>query len=130
MQDRPEASALLDAIADFLLKEVLPAVRQSDTLSYKALVSWNMLGVVSREIKEGEGLLNAELKRLSDFLKEPTGMPATAREKMSLAGMLNAELAEQIRRERIGPENKVVLSLIKQGLLEKLQIANPRFGTD
>lgn len=130
MQDRPEQSALLDAIADFLLKEVLPAVRQSDTLSYKALVSWNMLGVVSREIKEGEGLLNAELKRLSDFLTKPTGMPATAREKMSLAGVLNAELAEQIRRERIGPENKVVLSLIKQGLLEKLQIANPRFGTD
>ena len=130
MQDRPDASALLDAIADFLLKELLPAVRQSDTLSYKALVSWNMLGVVSREIKEGEGLLNAELKRLSDFLKKPPGIPATAREKMSLAGVLNAELAEQIRRERIGPENKVVLSLIKQGLLEKLQIANPRFGTD
>ncbi len=130
MQDRPEASVLLDAIADFLLKEVLPAVRERDALAYKALVSWNMLGVVSREIREGEGLLNAELLRLSAFLQRPLDMPKTAREKLTLAAALNAELASKIRNEKIGPENKEVLTLVKQGLVEKLQIANPRFGID
>lgn len=130
MQDRPDAPALLDAIADFLLKEVLPAVRHSDALSYKALVSWNMLGVVSREIKDGETLLNAELKRLCEFLKKPLSMPATAREKLALAQSLNADLAEKIRSEKIGPANKEVLSLVRQGLVEKLQIANPRSGKD
>jgi len=57
MQDRPDAPALLEAIGDFLMKEVLPAVKDSDSLSYKTLVSWNMLGVIAREFKDGERLL-------------------------------------------------------------------------
>ena len=62
MQYRPEAADLCDAIAEFLLKEVLPAV-QSDELSYKALVSRNMLGVVSMELRDHEDLLSNEVGR-------------------------------------------------------------------
>lgn len=97
MQDRPEASALLDAIADFLLKEVLPAVRESDALAYKTLVSWNMLGVVSRELKDAEPLLNAEIERLGRYLQKEVPLAATSREKMVLAAALNGELAAKIR---------------------------------
>jgi len=130
MQDRPEASALLDAIADFLMKEILPAVKNSDALAYKTLVSWNMLGVVSREIKDAEGLLNSELERLAKYLGEPNALPPTAKQKAALAAELNARLAEKIRTQKLTPADSEVLSLVKQGLLEKLQIANPRFGTD
>lgn len=130
MQDRPEASALLDAIAEFLLKDILPAVRENDALAYKTLVSWNMLGVVSREIRDAEPLLNAEIERLSRFLKKEIIPGSTAREKMSQAASLNAAFAEKIRAEKILPENKEVTALVKAALTEKLQIANPRFGTD
>lgn len=130
MQDRPEASALLDAIADFLLKEVLPAVRESDALAYKTLVSWNMLGVVSRELKDAEPLLNAEIERLGRYLQKEVPLAATSREKMVLAAALNGELAAKIRSEKILPGDREVSGLVRAALTEKLQIANPRFGTD
>lgn len=130
MQDRPEASVLLEAIADFLMKEVLPAVKHSDALAYKTLVSWNMLGVVSREIKDAEGLLNNELERLANYLGKELSLPDTAKEKARLAAELNGFLAEKIRTEKLTPSDSQVLAVVKQGLLEKLQIANPRFGTD
>ncbi len=51
MQYRPETKDLLSAIQDFLIKDLLPKIESDELLSYKALVSWNMLGVVSREIE-------------------------------------------------------------------------------
>ena len=41
MQDRPEAPDLLDAIADLMIKELLPLVQKhgDDALAYKTLVS-------------------------------------------------------------------------------------------
>mgnify|MGYP000995769991 FL=1 len=69
MQYRPDAPSLLEAIADFLMKDVLPAVKEHDALAYKTLVSWNMLGVVSRELKSAEPLLNDEIARLLSHFK-------------------------------------------------------------
>lgn len=128
MQDRPRAQDLLDAIADYLLKEVLPAVRENDALAYKALVSWNMLGVVSRELKEGETHLNAELERLSKRFGESPGPLTTVREKMERVQSLNQKLSDQIRSGKILPSNAEVLSLVKKSLEEKLAVANPRSG--
>ena len=53
MQDRPDANTLLEAIQDLIIKEILPAIKDNDGLSYKTLVSWNMLGVIGRELKYG-----------------------------------------------------------------------------
>lgn len=44
MQDKPTSADLLEAIQDFLMKEVLPQFKDKELLSYKTLVSWNMLG--------------------------------------------------------------------------------------
>ncbi|HNI89886.1 MAG TPA: hypothetical protein PKX55_17165, partial [Leptospiraceae bacterium] len=70
MQDRPDANALLEAIQDLLIKEVMPAIKDNDGLSYKTLVSWNMLGVIGRELKYGEIYLDNEISRISNFLRE------------------------------------------------------------
>jgi hypothetical protein len=53
MQYRPQNNDLIDAIQEFLLKEVLPFMKDNDALVYKTLVSWNMLGVVSRALHGG-----------------------------------------------------------------------------
>ena len=70
MQDRPDANVLLEAIQDLIIKEILPALKDNDALSYKTLVSWNMLGVIGREIKYGEIFLDKEIERVSNFLRE------------------------------------------------------------
>jgi len=130
MQDRPDAPALLEAIGDFLMKEVLPAVKDSDSLSYKTLVSWNMLGVIAREFKDGERLLGDELHRLLMHFRENRPMPATYPEKMVLARELNEKLRAQIRESGATNENKEIWNLAKDTLREKLRVANPRFSTE
>ncbi len=128
MQDRPDAASLLDAIADFLMKDVLPVVKEKDALAYKTLVSWNMLGVVSRELRGAEPLLNAEIGRLLSHFKDSRPRPESVAEKMALARDLNGKLSEEIRLRKGDPS--VHKELVKQMLLEKLSVSNPRFGTE
>lgn len=54
MQYRPDSKELLQAIQDFLMKDLLPKLEGDDLLSYKTLVSWNMLGVIAREIENSD----------------------------------------------------------------------------
>ncbi len=81
MQDKPTSTDLIESIQDFLMKEVLPQFKDRDLLSYKTLVSWNMLGVVSREIRSGEELLDRELDRLAKLLNKDFSLPSTLDEK-------------------------------------------------
>lgn len=130
MQDRPSAPELLDAIADFLMKEVMPAVKEQDLLAYKTLVSWNMLGVVAREMREGEDLLDAELGRLAELLGDSGGRPATLPAKEERARELNRRLAEKIKTENIADPAGPVWQHVRRTLTENLAVANPRFNTD
>ncbi|MCB1177158.1 MAG: hypothetical protein KDK36_06215 [Leptospiraceae bacterium] len=129
MQDRPDAGNLLEAIQDFLMKEVMPAVKSNDLLSYKTLVSWNMLGVISREIKLGEVYLNEELKRLKEYLTSDVIIKPEDDyySKMEVCKELNSRLVEKIREKKLTNKDKEVWNLVKQGLKEKLEISNPRF---
>jgi hypothetical protein len=40
----------------------------------------------------------------------------------------NAELARQIREQKIGPDNAALWEHAKQSLKEKLAVSNPRFS--
>lgn len=131
MQDRPDINSLLEAVQDFLIKEVMPAVKDSDSLSYKTLVSWNMLGVIGREVKLGEKSSFTELERLKRILsQEDVNISSLSHsERLILAGRLNQMLSEKIRKEKISIENREIWNAVKQGLSEKLEIANPKFST-
>ena len=52
MQYKPENQDLLEAIAEFLRKDILTLVKDNDELAYKTLVSWNMLNVVIRDLEK------------------------------------------------------------------------------
>jgi hypothetical protein len=129
MQDRPDANHLLEAIQDFLIKEIMPVVKHSDLLSYKTLVSWNMLGVISRELRLGEVYLNQELKRLKEFLKSDViiDFEADYTSKLQLCRDLNKQLSDEIKSKKWTNKDTEVWELVKNGLREKLEIANPRF---
>lgn len=131
MQDRPDINSLLEAVQDFLIKEVMPAVKDSDSLSYKTLVSWNMLGVIGREVRLGEKSSVIELERLKKILsQEDVSVSSLSHsERLILSGRLNQMLSEKIRNEKISIENREIWNAVKQGLAEKLEITNPKFSS-
>lgn len=136
MQDKPDANTLLEAIQDLLIKEVLPEIKDNDSLSYKTLVSWNMLGVIGREIKYGEIFLDKEIERMSMFFrnKSISFINTDVKDESYIAKMkrcrsLNEKLTEYIRKKKSSNEDLELWNLVKESLNEKLKISNPRFGT-
>ncbi|EMJ97713.1 DUF6285 domain-containing protein [Leptospira alstonii] len=130
MQDKPTSTDLLEAIQDFLMKEVLPQFKDKDLLSYKTLVSWNMLGVVSREIRSGEESLDKELARLVKLLKKNSSLPSTLNEKKNLAHTWNLELRDKIRKDKLSLEDSQWWNHVKETVREKVEVTNPRFTTE
>ncbi|ASV12156.1 MULTISPECIES: DUF6285 domain-containing protein [Leptospira] len=130
MQDKPTSADLLEAIQDFLMKEVLPQFKDKELLSYKTLVSWNMLGVVSREIRSGEEALDKELGRLVELLDKSSVFPSTLNEKKKLAHDWNMELLDRIRKEKLSSENSRYWNHVKETVKEKVEITNPRFASE
>ncbi|MCB1165024.1 MAG: hypothetical protein KDK37_12375 [Leptospiraceae bacterium] len=133
MQDRPDATDLLEAVADFLKKEVLAAVKDDSMLAYKTLVSWNMLGVVGRELRLGQKNLSADGQELSALLKKPelvgTGDYLSDVEH---SREMRTELAGQIRNRSFngsGPGSPVWV-YARESLKRRLEIANPRFSLE
>ena len=130
MQYRPEHTDLLEAIHEFLIKEVLPFVKEEDALAYKTLVSWNMLGVVARELKGSRPLLEEDallLGKLTGQKPEVKGMGD--RELLKTTHALARAAAQKIRAQKSlpgGDEWKTVKEVLKHNL----QIANPRYGAD
>jgi hypothetical protein len=130
MQYRPEHTDLLDTIQDFLIKEVLPAVKDHEAIAYKTLVSWNMLGVVSRELKGGRALLEQDAAALARMLGENINPHEfTDRALWQEAQELSAKAGRSIRASKasFGSEEwRVVKDILKHNL----QISNPRYSTD
>jgi hypothetical protein len=55
MPDRPTAAELVEAVAEFLAEEVLPAATDH-RLKFRTLVALNALGIAVRELEAGEEL--------------------------------------------------------------------------
>ena len=130
MQYRPEHTDLLDAIQDFLIKEVLPAVKDKDAIAYKTLVSWNMLGVVSRELKGGRTLLEQDTAALANILGKNIDPHEFAdRALWQKAQELSRQVANKIREDKV-TAGSAEWATVKEILKHNLQISNPRYGTD
>jgi hypothetical protein len=130
MQYRPEHTDLLEAIQEFLLKEMLPFVKDNDALAYKTLVSWNMLGVVARELKNGRTLLEADAALLAELLGEKAEVQVTGdRELWQQTQAREKRVAQKIRAQKTMPGTRE-WELIKQVLKDNLQVANPRYGVE
>ena len=68
-QDRPTASELLTAIADFLREEATPALDKAEPrLGFQMRVAVNSLSILEREARLGPAADAAEQKRLAKLL--------------------------------------------------------------
>ncbi len=130
MQYRPEHTDLIDAIQEFLIKEVLPFVKEQDALAYKTLVSWNMLGVVSRELKNGRPLLEEDARLLASLTGEKINPQALGdRELWQQTQVLAKNVARAIREKKAMPGSGE-WNAVQEVLKHNLQVSNPRYGTD
>ncbi|XDD46345.1 hypothetical protein AB3N60_16825 [Leptospira sp. WS39.C2] len=149
MQYRPDTKELLSAIQDFMMKELLPKLEGDDLLSYKTLVSWNMLGVISREIENSEytniwsEILRTKLLISDSETKYPLDsfQQLTKKEKYQILYDWNQSLAQTIRNQSTQTKsndhsikidtspNGTVWNLVKSQLKENLSVSNPRFQT-
>ncbi|TGN17063.1 DUF6285 domain-containing protein [Leptospira idonii] len=136
MQYRPEAKELLSAIQDLLMKEVLPKLEGEDLLSYKTLVSWNMLGVIARELDKSEEQAFIEFESFSkiksvlkDFKLSPGEFRSLSqKEKIEKLSSWNSELSSYLRTSKESSVKSEVWEQIKSVLKNNLAVSNPRYN--
>jgi len=105
--DAPSATELLEAVREWLDREVIPAT--DGRLRFHARVAANVLGMVEREIHLGAEQEAAHTARLA------------------LLGVSDdTELAAAIRRREFDDRADELLALLTDAVRDKLAVANPR----
>ena len=115
MQDRPDASELAAALAQFLLEEVRPSVPRE--LRFQLLVAANTAAVLAREAAVGEAAVADERARLARLLGEP---PADAR-------AAQRELAGAIRAGAMDDRWEEAVEVLRESVRAKLAVAHPGY---
>jgi hypothetical protein len=116
-QDRPTASELLAAIADFLREEATPALDKAEPrLGFQMRVAVNSLAILEREARLGPTADAAEQTRLAKLL----GRDGTLDE-------LNRELARQLRTGERDERDTALMEHLDATVADKIAIANPKW---
>ena len=116
-QDRPTASELLSAIADFLREEATPALDKTEPrLGFQMRVAVNSLAILEREARLGPSADAAERARLTKLL----GHDGTLDE-------LNRELARQLRAGARDEGDAALMEHLEATIADTIAIANPKW---
>jgi hypothetical protein len=122
MNDRPDATELLEIARRTLLDDVLP--RLPDDLRYSALMIANAMAIAAREHAAGDTDAIAELARLQGLYGEPQQALAGSALRTALSGY-NRRLAADIRAGRcdgwLGLRGHLA-----QTTADKVTVANPK----
>ncbi len=106
--DAPTARELLDAVREWIDREVIPAT--DGRLRFHARVAANVLGMVEREIELGAAQQAAHERRLA-----------------SLGVDDDAELAAAIRRGDFDDRHDELVEVLQAAVVDKLRVANPGY---
>jgi hypothetical protein len=128
MHDRPTALELLEAVRRFLEVDAMPALE--GTKKFHARVAANVLAIVARELRTEAEQLRSEWQRLGDLLgeartEEPRQPDAFKREIRAAT----TRLCQRIRSGEAedGPWRRAVVAHVRQTVIDKLAVANPKF---
>jgi alcohol dehydrogenase class IV len=127
VQDRPTAIELLEAAAQFLESDIVPAT--DGRRQFQARVAANVLRIVARELANEEPQLRAEVRALADLLGRPVAQAEAMKQLREAGAALNRELSERIRAGEAddGPWRERVLKVVRALVEDKLRVANPRY---
>jgi Domain of unknown function (DUF6285) len=116
-QDRPTASELLTAIADFLREEAIPALdRAEPRLGFQMRVAVNSLGILEREVRLGPAADAREHERLVKLLGRDGSLDE-----------LNRELARQLRSGERDERDANLMVHLEATVADKIAVANPKW---
>lgn len=116
-QDRPTASELLAAIADFLREEITPVLDRTDPrLGFQMRVAANALAILERESRLGPAADIREHERLVKLLGRDGSLEA-----------LNGELARQLRAGERDERDAALMAHLEATVSDKIAIANPKW---
>jgi hypothetical protein len=113
---RPDARELVEAVREFLEREVQPGLEGST--AFHARVAVNVLAIVERELGEGAALDDAERERLVALLGEEGELAA-----------LNERLVARIRAGELTVDDPALVAHLRATILGRLGIDNPRYGS-
>jgi Domain of unknown function (DUF6285) len=127
MQDRPTSIELLEAAADFVESELVPAVQGAR--QFQARVVANVMRIVAREIKLEDPSARSEVKALARLLGHDAPHLHSLNDLRSAAVSMGEELATRIRAGEAddGDWRREVFAAVRQSVEDKLRIANPRY---
>ena len=127
MQDRPTSVELLEAAADFVESELVPAIQGAR--QFQARVVANVMRVVAREIKLEDPLVRSEVKALARLLGHDAPHLHSLNDLCAAAVRMGEELTTKIRAGEAddGDWRRDVLAVVRQSVEDKLRIANPRY---
>jgi hypothetical protein len=116
MREEPRAPELIEAVADFLRREVLPAL--DGRLAFHARVAANVLDICRREVLTGQAAEGRESARLFALL----GAEGDA------AG-LNEALCAAIRDGTLAADDPKLIDHLWSTTLDTLAVDQPRYET-
>lgn len=113
--NRPTRDELLEAVAEFLEKRVMPKLDKHT--AFHTRVAVNVLSIVRREMKDGPALDAEELGRLKALL----GREGTL-------GELNAELCDRIRQGDLDQRHPELMEHLFRTTMGKVSIDQPNYS--
>ncbi len=127
MQDRPTSIELLEAAADFVDRELVPAIEGAR--QFHARVVANVMRIVAREIKLEDPLVRGEVKALAQLLGRDAPHLHSLDDLRTAAAGMGEELTAKIRAGEAddGDRRREVLAVVRRSVEDKLRIANPRY---
>ena len=127
MGDTPDKVELLRAVRQFLDRDLLPEL--SGVRRFHARVASNVLGIVIRELEQGDVALGARHTRLGELLGAPRPAPSDPAELASSVEALERQLCERIRAGDAdhGPWRERVMRHLSASLRERLDLSNPDY---
>ena len=127
MQDRPTSVELLEAAADFVDREIVPAIEGAR--QFQARVAANVMRIVAREIQMEDPAVRSEVKALARLLGRDAPHLHSLDDLRNASRALGEELSARIRAgEDDNPVRRAeMLAVVRQSVEDKLAIANPRY---
>jgi Domain of unknown function (DUF6285) len=116
MQDEPTPEELTKAVADFLRNDIAPEIGGHS--AFKLRVAINVLDLVTRQLKLGQGSDAAEAARLTRLL----GMEGSLLE-------LNRALSDKIAKGEVDLQTPGLAEHLWQTTLAKLAVDQPNYGS-
>jgi Domain of unknown function (DUF6285) len=116
MQDEPTPIELTKAVADFLRKEIMPAITGHN--AFKLRVAVNMLDLVTRQLTLEQDYDAAEAARLANLL----GMQGSQME-------LNRVLADKIAKGEVDLQTPGLSEHLWQTTMDKLAVDQPNYAS-